>query len=81
MIKIISKSISRRQGRCREVASEGGAKRKASRRRERMQGAANPECKAMSRRTEMAYKAQSPGKLAQRNKAPDSGDMVNAAVV
>ena len=43
--------------------------------------------KAMSRRTEMAYKAQSPGKLAfmpffgvQHNEAPDSGDRVNAAV-
>ena len=35
----------------------------------------------MSRRTEMAYKAQSPGKLAQHNEAPDSGDRVNAAVV
>ena len=35
----------------------------------------------MSRRTEMAYKAQSPGKLAQHNKAPGSGDRVNAAVV
>ncbi len=37
--------------------------------------------KAMSRRTEMAYKAQSPGKLAQHNEARDSGDRVNAAVV
>ena len=35
----------------------------------------------MSRRTETAYKAQSPGKLAQHNKAPGSGDRVNAAVV
>jgi hypothetical protein len=35
----------------------------------------------MSRRTEMAYKAQSPGKLAQHNEAPGSGDRVNAAVV
>jgi len=35
----------------------------------------------MSRRTETAYKAQSPGKLAQHNKALDSGDRVNAAVV
>jgi len=35
----------------------------------------------MSRRTEMAYKAQSPGKSAQHDKAPDSGDRVNAAVV
>ena len=35
----------------------------------------------MSRRTEIAYKAQSPGKLAQHNKAPGSGDRVNAAVV
>ena len=35
----------------------------------------------MSRRTEMAYKAQSPGKLAPHNKAQDSGDRVNAAVV
>ncbi len=35
----------------------------------------------MSRRTETAYKAQSPGKSAQHDKAPDSGDRVNAAVV
>ena len=35
----------------------------------------------MSRRTETAYKAQSPGELARRNEAPDSGDRVNAAVV
>jgi hypothetical protein len=28
----------------------------------------------MSRRTEIAYKAQSPGKLAPRNKAQGSGD-------
>ena len=34
----------------------------------------------MSRRTETAYKAQSPGELAPHNKAPDSGDRVNAAV-
>jgi hypothetical protein len=35
----------------------------------------------MSRRTETAYKAKSPGKAAQDVKAQDSGDMVNAAVV
>jgi translation initiation factor IF-1 len=29
----------------------------------------------------MAYKAQSPGKLAQHNKALGSGDRVNAEVV
>jgi len=34
----------------------------------------------MSRRTETAYKAKSPGKVAQDIKALDSGDMVNAAV-
>ena len=34
----------------------------------------------MSRRTEIAYKAKSPGKAAQDVKALDSGDMVNAAV-
>lgn len=34
----------------------------------------------MSRRTETAYKAKSPGKVAQDIKAQDSGDMVNAAV-
>jgi hypothetical protein len=33
------------------------------------------------RRTEIAYKAQSPGKLAPRNKTQGSGDRVNAAVV
>ena len=41
----------------------------------------NPECKAMSRRTETAYKAKFPGELAQHNEAQGSGDMVNAAVV
>jgi hypothetical protein len=35
----------------------------------------------MGRRTEMAYKAESPGKLARHNEALDSGDTVNAAVV
>jgi hypothetical protein len=35
----------------------------------------------MSRRTETAYKAESPGKSATHEKAPDSGDTVNAAVV
>ena len=35
----------------------------------------------MSRRTETVYKAQSPGKSAQHDKALDSGDRVNAAVV
>jgi len=35
----------------------------------------------MSRRTETAYKAQSPGKSAQHDKAPGSRDRVNAAVV
>ena len=35
----------------------------------------------MSRRTETAYKAKSPGELAQHNEAQGSGDMVNAAVV
>ncbi len=37
--------------------------------------------KAMSRRTETAYKAKFPGELAQHNEAQGSGDMVNAAVV
>jgi hypothetical protein len=32
-------------------------------------------------RTKTAYKVQSPGKLAQHNEAPGSGDRVNAAVV
>ena len=36
---------------------------------------------AMSRRTETAYKAQSPCKSAQHDEAPDSGDRVNTAVV
>jgi len=35
----------------------------------------------MSRRTETAYKAWSPGKAAQHVEAQDSGDRVNAAVV
>nr|CBX30447.1 unknown protein [uncultured Desulfobacterium sp.]CBX30927.1 unknown protein [uncultured Desulfobacterium sp.] len=81
MVNFISINISRRQGRNREVLSEGEAKRKVSRRRKRLKGAANPKCKAMSRRTETAYKAQSPGELAPHNKAQDSGDRVNAAVV
>jgi len=59
-------------------------------RRKRLKGAANPECKAMSRpvrvqrtgrRTETAYKAKFPGELAQHKEALGSGDMVNAAVV
>ena len=37
------------------------------------------DSEAVSRRTETAYKAQSSGRLAQHNKAPDSGDRVNAA--
>jgi hypothetical protein len=39
------------------------------------------ERKTMSRRTETTYKAQSPGKSAQHDKAPGSGDRVNAAAV
>ena len=35
----------------------------------------------MSRRTEMAYKAESPGKSARHDETLDSGDTVNAAVV
>ncbi len=35
----------------------------------------------MSRRTETAYKAQSPGKSAQHDEAQGSGGRVNAAVV
>jgi hypothetical protein len=35
----------------------------------------------MSRRTETAYKAQSPGKLAPHDETLDSGDRVNAAAV
>ncbi len=35
----------------------------------------------MSRRTEMAYKAESPGKSARHDETSDSGDTVNAAVV
>ena len=34
----------------------------------------------MSRRTEIAYKAESLGKSAPHDKAPGSGDTVNAAV-
>ena len=34
----------------------------------------------MSRRTEIAYKAQSPGKSAPHDKAPGLGDRVNAAL-
>jgi hypothetical protein len=37
--------------------------------------------KAMSRRKETAYKAQSPGKLAPHDETLDSGDRVNAAAV
>ena len=75
------RNISRRQGRSREGASEGEAKRKACQGQERPQGASNPECKAVSRRTETSYKAESPGKLAQHNEAQGSGDTVNGAVV
>ena len=41
----------------------------------------NLECKFMSRRTETAYKAQSPGKSAQHDEAQGSRDRVNAAAV
>jgi len=44
-------------------------------------GSGNPKRKAMSRRTETAYKAQSPGESAQHDETLDSGDRVNAAVV
>ena len=50
-------------------------------------GSGHMECKTMSRRTETAYKAWSPGKPAglpfrvQHVEAQDSGDRVNAAVV
>ena len=44
-------------------------------------GNGNLECKTMSRRTEIAYKAWSSSKSAQHDKALDSGDRVNAAVV
>jgi hypothetical protein len=46
--------------------------------------AGKPDCKAMSRRIPLisgTYKAQSPGKSAQHNEAPDSRDRVNAAAV
>ena len=39
------------------------------------------DSETMSRRTEIAYKAQSPGKSAQHDESQDSGDRVNAAVV
>ena len=70
-------NISRRQGQLREGLSEGSEVAEG----ESDIASVKPECKAMSRRTETAYKAQSPGKLAQHNKAPGSGDRVNAAVV
>jgi hypothetical protein len=40
-----------------------------------------PECKAVSRRAETSYKAESLGKAAQHVKVQDSGDTVNGAVV
>ena len=39
------------------------------------------DSESMSRRTETAYKAQSPGKSAQHDEAQGSGGRVNAAVV
>jgi hypothetical protein len=39
------------------------------------------DSETMGRRTEIAYKAESPGKSAPHGKAQDSGDTVNAAVV
>ena len=39
------------------------------------------DSETMSRRTEIAYKAQSPGKSAPHDESQDSGDRVNAAVV
>ncbi len=81
MVVIIDTSISQKQGRNREGPSEGLERsgRRANARATERSG--NPECKAMSRRTETAYKAQSPGELAQRNEAQGSGDRVNATVV
>ncbi len=81
MINIIDINTSRRQGRSREGSSEGGAKRKARRRRERACRASNPEYKVMGRRTETTYKAEFQGKSAQHDEAQDSGDTVNGAVV
>jgi len=40
-----------------------------------------PESKTVSLRTETAYKANGPGKVAQHSKAPGSGSGVNAGVV
>jgi len=54
--------------------------RRQGRRREAVSEGSR-SAKATSRRIEMAYKAQSPGKLAQHNEAQGSGDRVNAAVV
>jgi len=56
-----------------EVLAEGKGGTARDRRRK-------PECKAMSRRTETTYKAESPGKSARHDKALDSGDTVNVAV-
>ena len=40
-------------------------------------GSGNPECKAMSRRTEMAYKAKSPGKSAPFDSAQGALSLPN----
>jgi len=56
--------------------SEGGAKRKVSRRRKRALRAAKPVPDSI-RETETAYKAQPLGELAPHNKAQDSGNRVN----
>ena len=60
---------------------EGWSKAKGEPKARATARSGNLERKAMSRRTEMAYKAQFPGKLAQHNEAPGSGDRVNAMVV
>ena len=40
-----------------------------------------PECKTVGLRTETAYKANGPGKVAPHTEAPGSGPRVNAEVV
>jgi hypothetical protein len=67
----INRSTSRRQGHLREELSEGSPSAK-------LRDKPVPD---LIRETEMAYKAQSPGKSARLNFTQDSGDRVNAAVV
>ena len=83
MVDIIDTNISRRQV---SEDSEGVVARGRLKEARVQESERNETSEAVSRRTETAYKAQSPGELAglpfrvQHNEAQGSGDRVNAAL-